>query len=43
MLDYFMGSNLRATQNLAHNVAKAIKQTSLPEPAHAVPVQNGQI
>jgi hypothetical protein len=39
----FMGSNLRATHNLAHNVAKAIKQASLPEPARAVPVQNGQI
>ena len=39
----FMGSNLRATHNLAHNVAKAIKQASLPEPAHAAPVQNGQI
>jgi hypothetical protein len=39
----FMGSNLRATHNLAHNVAKAIKQASLPEPAHAASVQNGQI
>jgi hypothetical protein len=29
----FMGSNLRATHNLAHNVAKAIKQSSLPEPS----------
>ena len=27
----FMGSNLRATHNLARNVAKAIKQSSLPE------------
>jgi hypothetical protein len=26
----FMGSNLRATHNLARNVAKAIKQSSLP-------------
>jgi hypothetical protein len=42
MLDYFMGSNLRATQNPAHNMAKAIKQASLPEPAHAAPVQNGK-
>jgi hypothetical protein len=25
----FMGSNLKATQNLAHNVAKAIKKSSL--------------
>jgi hypothetical protein len=30
----FMGSNLRATHNLARNVAKAIKQSSLPEPPH---------
>jgi hypothetical protein len=30
----FMGSNLRATHNLARNVAKAIKQSSLPEPSH---------
>jgi hypothetical protein len=30
----FMGSNLRATHNLAHNVAKLIQQTSLPEPSH---------
>lgn len=27
----FMGSNLRATHNLARNVAKTIKQSSLPE------------
>jgi hypothetical protein len=39
----FMGSNLRATHNLAHNLAKSIKQASLPEPTHAAPVQNGQI
>src|SRR6267154_2595459 len=31
----FMGSNLRATHNLARNVAKAIKQSSLPEPSHS--------
>ena len=31
----FMGSNLRATHNLARNVAKAIKQSSLPEPLHS--------
>jgi hypothetical protein len=31
----FMGSNLRATHNLARNVAKAIKQSSLPDPSHA--------
>jgi len=29
----FLGSNLRATHNLARNVAKAIKQSSLPEPS----------
>jgi len=29
----FMGSNLRATHNLAHNVAKTIKQASLSEPS----------
>lgn len=29
----FMGSNLRATHNLARNVAKAIKRSSLPEPS----------
>jgi len=31
----FMGSNLRATHNLARNVAKGIKQSSLPEPLHS--------
>ncbi len=31
----FMGSNLRATHNLARNVAKAIRQSSLPEPLHS--------
>jgi hypothetical protein len=31
----FMGSNLRATHNLARNVTKAIKQSSLPEPSHS--------
>jgi hypothetical protein len=28
----FFGSNLRATHNLAHDIAKAIKKSSLPEP-----------
>jgi hypothetical protein len=28
----FFGGNLRATHNLAHNVANAIKHSSLPEP-----------
>ena len=32
----FMGSNLRATHNLAHNVAKAIKQSSLPQTSRSV-------
>ncbi len=31
----FIGSNLRATHNLAHNVAKTLKKTSLPDPAAA--------
>ena len=31
----FFGSNLRATQNLARNVAKTIKQSSLPEPVQS--------
>ena len=29
----FFGDNLRATHNLAHSVAKAVKQSDLPEPA----------
>lgn len=33
----FMGSNLKATQNLARNVAKIIKQSSLSSPSQAVP------
>ncbi len=33
----FFGGNLRATHNLAHNVAKALKKTSLPEPAASLP------
>lgn len=37
----FLGSNLRATHNLARNVAKAIKQSSLPEPS-LPPAQGGQ-
>jgi len=31
----FIGSNLRATHNLAHNVAKVIQKSSLPEPSHS--------
>ena len=37
----FIGSNLRATQNLARNVAKTIKQSSLPAPSQAVSKQGG--
>jgi hypothetical protein len=36
----FLGSNLRATHNLAGNVAKTIDQSSLPEPSP--PVGSGQ-
>jgi hypothetical protein len=32
----FMGSNLRATHNLARKIAKAIRQSSLPEPPSSV-------
>jgi len=32
----FSGSNLRATHNLAHNVAKIINQASLSEPSVSV-------
>jgi hypothetical protein len=32
----FLGGNLRATHNLAHNVAGAIKQSTLPEPVPSV-------
>jgi len=32
----FLGSNLRATHNLAHNVAKTIKEASLSEPSVSV-------
>ena len=31
----FMGSNLRATHNLARNVAKSVKQSNLPQPQPA--------
>ena len=33
---HFFGSNLRATHNLARNVADTIKQSKLPEPAPSV-------
>jgi hypothetical protein len=35
----FIGSNLRATHNLAHNVAVTLKRSSLPEPPVRVPEQ----
>jgi hypothetical protein len=33
----FFGGNLRATHNLAHNIAQAIRQSKLPEPAPSIP------
>jgi len=38
----FMGSNLKATHNLARNVAKTIKNSSLPTPA-SPQAQGGQL
>lgn len=38
----FLGSNLRATHNLARNVAKTIKQSALPEPSLSGPAQGAQ-
>ena len=38
----FMGSNLKATHNLAHNVAKTIKGQPLPRASQPTPVQSGQ-
>jgi hypothetical protein len=38
----FLGSNLRATHNLARNVAKTIEQSTLPEPSLSVPAQGAQ-
>jgi hypothetical protein len=35
----FVGGNLRATHNLAHNVAATLKKSTLPEPAALVPEQ----
>jgi hypothetical protein len=32
----FVGSNLRATHNLARNIAKTIKKSSLPDPPSSV-------
>jgi hypothetical protein len=39
----FMGSNLRATHNLARNVAKTIKQSPLPAPSTSALAQGGQL
>jgi hypothetical protein len=39
----FMGSNLRATHNLAHNVAKSIKQSSLPAFPQGAQTEGGQL
>jgi len=38
----FIGSNLKATHNLARNVAKTIKETSLPQPSTSAQAQSGQ-
>jgi len=38
----FLGSNLRATHNLARNVAKAIKQSALTEPSLTAQAQGAQ-
>jgi hypothetical protein len=38
----FIGSNLKATQNLARNVAKTLKQSSLPTTSQAASEQGGQ-
>ena len=38
----FFGGNLRATHNLARNVAKAIKQSSLAVPTSKIPGQNAE-
>jgi hypothetical protein len=35
----FIGSNLRATHNLAHSVAATLKKSSLPETAVVIPKQ----
>ncbi len=38
----FLGSNLRATHNLARNVAKTIEQSPLPGPSQSAPVKSSQ-
>jgi hypothetical protein len=37
----FLGDNLRATHNVAHNAAKTLKRSTLPGPA--MPIPNGQL
>jgi hypothetical protein len=39
----FIGSNLRATHNMAHNVAKVIQQSSLPKPSQSARRNGGQL
>jgi hypothetical protein len=39
----FMGNNMRATHNLARNVAKNIKESPLPTPAMSASAQSGQM
>ena len=39
----FFGSNLRATHNLAHNIAKTIKQSSWSGSGQSAPVLTGQL
>jgi hypothetical protein len=38
----FLGSNLRATHNLARNVAKSIKQSSLPDASQSASLKGGE-
>jgi hypothetical protein len=35
----FIGSNMRATHNLAHNVTATLKRSTLSESAHQIPEQ----
>jgi hypothetical protein len=39
----FFGSNLRATHNLSHNIAKAIKQSSWPGSGQPTAILTGQL
>jgi hypothetical protein len=39
----FFGSNLRATHNLAHNIAKAIKKSDWSDSGHPTPILTGQL